>query len=68
MVGTRGYILSEISKRKTNSICFQSYVEFKKEDKNRQSPRLLSTETNRWLPEGTGRGEGLGKIKGINKK
>ena len=41
-----GIMLSEISQRKTNTVCYQLYVEYKEKNRSR-----LIQRTNRWLSE-----------------
>ena len=58
-----GIMLNEISQRKTNTTWFQSYVEFKKTNKQRKKEQktLLNTENKLVIARGEV-GEGICKI------
>ena len=50
-----GIMLNEISQRKKNILCYNSYVESKKENKLVNIAK--QKQTHRWLPVGRRRGE-----------
>ena len=49
-----------ISERKTNTVCFQLYLEFKNQNKWTNKTETDSQRATLWVPEGRGLGRGAG--------